>query len=102
MFHELPPRRPAGASACNSPRNIFCTSLRLPYPPSSLHPSLVLSQATNDHYVIGLKILNQLVEEINIPTSGRTLPQHRKTAVSFRDLCLLPIFQVNYCCTALL
>lgn len=51
-------------------------------------------QATNDHYVIGLKILNQLVEEINIPTSGRTLPQHRKTAVSFRDLCLLPIFQV--------
>ncbi|CAM9531901.1 unnamed protein product, partial [Laminaria digitata] len=51
-------------------------------------------QATNDHYVIGLKILNQLVEEINIPTSGRTLPQHRKTAVSFRDLCLLPIFQI--------
>ncbi|CAN0015613.1 unnamed protein product, partial [Sphacelaria rigidula] len=50
-------------------------------------------QATNDHYVIGLKILNQLVEEINIPTTGRTLPQHRKTAVSFRDLCLLPIFQ---------
>ncbi|CAM9898423.1 unnamed protein product, partial [Ectocarpus sp. 6 AP-2014] len=51
-------------------------------------------QATNDHYVIGLKILNQLVEEINIPTTGRTLPQHRKTAVSFRDLCLLPIFQI--------
>ena len=53
-------------------------------------------QATNEHYVIGLKILNQLVEEINIPTSGRTLPQHRKTAVSFRDMCLLPIFQVRY------
>ncbi|CAM9433954.1 unnamed protein product [Ascophyllum nodosum] len=51
-------------------------------------------QATNGHYVIGLKILNQLVEEINIPISGRTLPQHRKTAVSFRDLCLLPIFQI--------
>lgn len=53
------------------------------------------TQATNDHYVIGLKILNQLVEEINIPTTGRTLPQHRKTAVSFRDLCLLPIFQAS-------
>lgn len=52
-------------------------------------------QASHDHHVIGLKILNQLVEEINIPTSGRTLPQHRKTAVSFRDLCLLPIFQVG-------
>ncbi|CAN0236331.1 unnamed protein product [Discosporangium mesarthrocarpum] len=51
-------------------------------------------QATNDHYVIGLKILNQLVEELNIPTSGRTLPQHRKTAVSFRDVCLFPVFQV--------
>lgn len=69
----------------------------MPSPYPLRPPPLALSQATNDHYVIGLKILNQLVEEINIPTSGRTLPQHRKTAVSFRDLCLLPIFQVSYC-----
>ncbi|CAM9433151.1 unnamed protein product, partial [Chrysoparadoxa australica] len=52
-------------------------------------------QATNDHYVIGLKILNQLVEELNLPISGRTLPQHRKTAVSFRDLCLFKVFQIS-------
>mmetsp|Transcript_992 Transcript_992/g.1252 ORF Transcript_992/g.1252 Transcript_992/m.1252 type:complete len:1105 (-) Transcript_992:236-3550(-) len=52
-------------------------------------------QATVDHCIIGLKILNALVGELNLPTSGRTLPQHRKTAVSFRDVCLLAIFQIS-------
>jgi len=52
-------------------------------------------QATVDHCIIGLKILNCLVDELNLPTSGRTLPQHRKTAVSFRDVCLLSIFQIS-------
>ena len=52
-------------------------------------------QATVDHCVLGLKILNQLVDELNIPTSGRTLTQHRKTSVSFRDSCLLRIFQLG-------
>jgi exportin-7 len=42
-------------------------------------------QATVDHCILGLKILNQLVDELNIPTAGRTLTQHRKTSVSFRD-----------------
>ena len=39
-------------------------------------------QAT--HYQLGLKILNMLVAEMNQPTAGRTLTQHRKTAVAFR------------------
>mmetsp|Transcript_21423 Transcript_21423/g.46535 ORF Transcript_21423/g.46535 Transcript_21423/m.46535 type:complete len:1110 (-) Transcript_21423:197-3526(-) len=52
-------------------------------------------QATVDHCVLGLKILNQLVDELNIPTSGRTLTQHRKTSVSFRDLCLFKVFQLG-------
>ena len=52
-------------------------------------------QATVDHCVLGLKILNQLVDELNIPTSGRTLTQHRKTSVSFRDVCLFKVFQLG-------
>ncbi len=57
--------------------------------------TLKFLQATIDHYIIGLKILIQLVEELNIPVSGRTLPQHRKTAVSFRDDSLYRIFQIS-------
>ncbi|VEU35182.1 unnamed protein product [Pseudo-nitzschia multistriata] len=52
-------------------------------------------QATIEHCILGLKILNQLVDELNIPTSGRTLTQHRKTSVSFRDVCLLKVFQLG-------
>ncbi|CAM9672331.1 unnamed protein product [Heterosigma akashiwo] len=51
-------------------------------------------QATVDHCIIGLRVLVALVEELNLPTSGRTLPQHRKTAVSFRDVSLLSVFQI--------
>ena len=35
-------------------------------------------------YHLGLKILNMLVAEMNQPTPGRTLTQHRKIAVAFR------------------
>jgi exportin-7 len=52
-------------------------------------------QATIDHCIIGLQILNQLVMELNLPTAGRTLTQHRKTAVSFRDKSLFHIFQLS-------
>lgn len=52
-------------------------------------------QATIEHCILGLKILNQLVDELNIPSSGGTLTQHRKTSVSFRDLCLLKVFQLG-------
>lgn len=48
-----------------------------------------------DHCILGLKILNQLVDELNIPTTGRTLTQHRKTSVSFRDVCLFKVFQLG-------
>jgi len=53
-------------------------------------PTLVQKflEATVDHCIIGLKILNQLVDELNIPTKGRTLTAHRKSAVSFRDTSL--------------
>jgi exportin-7 len=46
-----------------------------------------------DHHLLGLRVLNQLVAEMNQPLPGRSLTQHRKCAVSFRDLGLLPIFQ---------
>ena len=51
-------------------------------------------EATINHHIIGLKILIALVEEMNAPTVGRTLTIHRKTAVSFRDQSLFPIFQI--------
>jgi len=51
-------------------------------------------QATVEHCVLGLKLLNGLVEELNVPTQGRTLTQHRKTAVSFRDVSLFRVFQL--------
>jgi exportin-7 len=50
--------------------------------------------ATVDHNLIGLKLLNSLVDEMNSPTLGKTLTVHRKTAVSFRDQILLQIFQI--------
>lgn len=79
---------------------LLCRITKLGWFDDAAHRDLVdeclkFLQATVDHYIIGLKILNQLVEELNIPTSGRTLPQHRKTAVSFRDMCLLRIFQIS-------
>ena len=52
-------------------------------------------EATVSHHLIGLKILNALVEEMNSPTLGRTLTLHRKTAVSFRDHALFQIFQIS-------
>lgn len=52
-------------------------------------------QATIDHHIIGLKILGALVEEMNIPTTGRTLTHHRKAAVSFRDISLFKAFQMS-------
>ena len=36
------------------------------------------------HYLLGLRILNMLVSEMNAPTAGRSLTQHRKIAVNFR------------------
>lgn len=52
-------------------------------------------EATVDHSIIGLKLLNSLVDEMNTPTTGRSLTAHRKTAVSFRDQILLSIFEIS-------
>ncbi|WOK95926.1 exportin-7-like isoform X2 [Canna indica] len=54
-----------------------------------------LSQASSAHYSIGLKMLNQLVSEMNQPNVGLPLAQQRKVACSFRDQSLLMIFQVS-------
>jgi exportin-7 len=47
---------------------------------------------TPGHYCIGLMLLKAVVQEIHTPLPGRNAMQHRKTAVSFRDLALLDIF----------
>uniref|UniRef100_A0A5B7AV32 Putative exportin-7 isoform X3 n=1 Tax=Davidia involucrata TaxID=16924 RepID=A0A5B7AV32_DAVIN len=54
-----------------------------------------LSQATSDHYAIGLKILNQLVCEMNQPNPGLPSTHHRRVACSFRDQSLFQIFQIS-------
>eukprot|EP00268_Persea_americana_P030579 TRINITY_DN2959_c0_g1_i5.p1 TRINITY_DN2959_c0_g1~~TRINITY_DN2959_c0_g1_i5.p1 ORF type:complete len:1000 (-),score=152.22 TRINITY_DN2959_c0_g1_i5:590-3589(-) len=54
-----------------------------------------LSQVSPDHYSIGLKILNQLVSEMNQPNPGLPLTHHRKVACHFRDQSLFQIFQIS-------
>ncbi|MCO5579366.1 hypothetical protein L7F22_033221 [Adiantum nelumboides] len=54
-----------------------------------------LTQATTEHFYIGLKIFNQLVAEMNQANGGLPLMHHRKIACSFRDLALFQIFQIS-------
>ncbi|XP_022997045.1 exportin-7-like isoform X1 [Cucurbita maxima] len=54
-----------------------------------------LRQATSEHYGIGLKILNQLVSEMNQPNQGFPSTNHRRVACSFRDQGLFQIFQIS-------
>ncbi|XP_073260842.1 uncharacterized protein [Populus alba] len=54
-----------------------------------------LSQASKEHYEIGLKILNQLVSEMNQSNSGLPSTNHRRVACSFRDQSLFQIFQIS-------
>lgn len=54
-----------------------------------------LSQSTPHHYAIGLKILNQLVSEMNQPNSGLPSTHHRRAACSFRDQSLFQILQIS-------
>ncbi|RDX70526.1 Exportin-7, partial [Mucuna pruriens] len=53
-----------------------------------------LSQAQH-HYAIGLKILNQLVSEINQHNPGLPATRQRRIASSFRDHSLFQIFQIS-------
>ena len=48
-----------------------------------------------EHCLLGLRILNLVVTEFNQPTPGRTLTQHRKLAVAFRDAALFKVFQLS-------
>ncbi|EER89375.2 hypothetical protein BDA96_10G087600 [Sorghum bicolor] len=54
-----------------------------------------LGLASQDHYFIGLKILNNLVAEMNQPNPAMPLTLHRKIASSFKDQFLLQIFQIS-------
>ncbi|PWZ17294.1 Exportin-7-A [Zea mays] len=54
-----------------------------------------LGLASQDHYFIGLKILNNLVTEMNQPNPAMPLTLHRKIAGSFKDQFLLQIFQIS-------
>ncbi|KAK8986884.1 hypothetical protein V6N11_055203 [Hibiscus sabdariffa] len=54
-----------------------------------------LSQGTSEHYAIGLRILNQLVSEMNQPNPGLPSTHHRRVACSFRDQSLSQIFQMS-------
>ena len=46
-------------------------------------------------YLLGLKLLSMHVIEMNQPIPGRTMTQHRKIAVAFRDQSLLKTFQLS-------
>ncbi|XP_071690173.1 uncharacterized protein [Rutidosis leptorrhynchoides] len=54
-----------------------------------------LIQASPDHVSIGLKILNQLVSEMNQPNPGLPSTHHRRVACNFRDQSLFQIFQIS-------
>ena len=54
-----------------------------------------LKQPSEAHYLVGLKIFNQLVAEMNQQTPGTSLISQRKVAVSFRHSALLSLFRVG-------
>ena len=55
-----------------------------------------LAQPSRGVYLLGLRILDALVAEMNSPTPGTaSLITQRKTAVSFRDASLLTVFNVG-------
>lgn len=49
-------------------------------------------------YCLGIDLLAQLVDEMNKPLRNETLTDHRKTAVSFRELSLKIIFKAALSC----
>ncbi|CAH9096207.1 unnamed protein product [Cuscuta europaea] len=54
-----------------------------------------MTQATSNYYAIGLKILNQLVCEMNQQNQGAASTHHRRVASSFRDQSLLQVFRIS-------
>ncbi|OIT33528.1 hypothetical protein A4A49_14945 [Nicotiana attenuata] len=57
--------------------------------------SMSFLNQTASRYAIGLKILNQLVSEMNQPSPGLPSAQHRRVACSYRDQSLLQVFQIS-------
>ncbi|XP_047334850.1 exportin-7-A-like isoform X2 [Impatiens glandulifera] len=53
-----------------------------------------LNQAT-PHYAIGLKILSEMISEINQPNPGSPSTHHRRVSNSFKDQSLLQIFRIS-------
>ncbi|XP_009125626.2 exportin-7 isoform X1 [Brassica rapa] len=53
-----------------------------------------LEQGSSDHYSIGLRILDQLVQEMNQPNPGLPSTRHRRVACNFRDQSLFQIFRI--------
>ena len=83
----------------NNLSKLLCRITKLGWFDSNEHREIVdeimkFLDASIDHSLIGLKLCNSLVDEMNTPIPGRTLTLHRKAAVSFRDQTLLQIFQV--------
>lgn len=78
---------------------LFCRITKLGWFDSTEHREIVgeitnFLKATVSHILVGLGILRGIVDEMNTPIAGRTLTVHRKTAVSFRDHALFPIFEI--------
>ncbi|EOA19851.1 hypothetical protein CARUB_v10000101mg [Capsella rubella] len=53
-----------------------------------------LEQGSSDHYAIGLRILDQLVQEMNQPNPGLPSTHHRRVACNFRDQSLFQLFRI--------
>ncbi|EFJ44129.1 hypothetical protein VOLCADRAFT_65225 [Volvox carteri f. nagariensis] len=91
---------------CSSLVTLLCRTAKLGWFDSDSHRAIVedakrfLEKGTPAHYLVGLRILNTIVQEMNQATPGRTLTQHRKAAVNFRDTALLRAFQVSYLSSA--
>ncbi|KAG2485018.1 hypothetical protein HYH03_016221 [Edaphochlamys debaryana] len=85
---------------CSSLVQLLCRTAKLGWFDSDTHRAIVddakhfLEKNSPAHYLVGLRILNTIVQEMNQATPGRTLTQHRKAAVNFRDTALLRAFQV--------
>jgi hypothetical protein len=96
------PIAPALTVIC--PAHVFLTEGSLHSAASVILPEhtsrrLQGSAGSPGHYLLGLRVLNMLVLEMNQPTPGRTLTQHRKIAVSFRDLVRMIAHITRMCST---
>ena len=92
------PRRLAlpGAALLGPPCLARLPCATCPSLPPLRRPSPLSTQGGSaPHYLLGLRLLGLLVAEMNAPTPGRSLTQHRKVAVGFRDSALYRVFQLS-------